>query len=468
MNSIFLAVDFGASNGRVIAGHVHNTPEGKELLLEEIYRFPNRPVRIGDYLYWDFPALFAEMKKGLGIAASRFKDIASIGIDTWGVDFGLIDRLGNLVGNPICYRDPHTSEEVNEFLKTHDVSRHYAETGIQILPINTLFRLASMVNTDDPRLKIARHLLFMPDLFAYYLTGKPGNEYTIASTSELLLAEKRQWNVDLIRSVGVDPSLFGEILMPGTVRGNILKEVCMETGLSEDVKVVSVGSHDTASAVFAMAEDYSEGNTAFLSSGTWSLIGVVLDRPILTEEARRADYTNEGGVGGKIRFLSNITGLWILQQLVAQWEKAGEKISWDKLIAEAEEAGDTVIIDIDDPVFQNPDGMEDNIRKHCLEKNLDCPKTRGELVRCVCKSLAFKYKKSIDNLNSLLPDPIKKLIIFGGGSKNRLLTRLTSEATGIEVVVKEAEATAIGNILLQALANGTIKDKNEITKTVFL
>lgn len=468
MNSTFIAVDFGASNGRVIAGHVHNSPEGKELLLEEIYRFPNRPVKIGDYLYWDFPALFAEMKKGLAIAAARFPDIISIGIDTWGVDFGLIDRLGNMVGNPICYRDQHTTGEVEEFFKSHDVSKHYAETGIQILPINTLFRLSSMVHTDDPKLKIARHLLFMPDMFAYYLTGKPGNEYTIASTSELLLAEKRQWNVNLIKSIGVDPSLFGEILMPGTVRGNLLKEVCSETGLPESVKVVAVGSHDTASAVFAMADDYSSGNTAFLSSGTWSLLGVLLDHPVLSEKARLADYTNEGGVGGKIRLLTNITGLWILQQLVAQWEKTGEKINWDDIIAQGEAARDTAIIDVDDPVFQNPDGMEENIKKHCKERNLECPQTRGEFVRCVCKSLAIRYKMAIENLNSLLPNPIGKLIIFGGGSKNRLLTKLTSEVTGLEIEVKEAEATAMGNIIVQALAHGSIKDKHEITKTIFL
>lgn len=467
MSKTFLAADFGASNGRIIAGYINNTEKGRELILEEVYRFPNRPVRIGEYLYWDFPALFSEMKTGLSLAAGKYADIVSIGIDTWGVDFGLIDSLGNLVGNPICYRDQHTAGEMEEFLKQHNVSEHYSETGIQILPINTLFRLISMVKNDDPKLQIARHLLFMPDLFGYYLTGKLGNEYTIASTSELLLAEKKQWNKPLIEAIGVNPSIFGEILMPGSERGSLQKDIVKETGLEENVKVIAVGSHDTASAVFAMAEDYEENQTAFLSSGTWSLLGVLVDNPVLSEEARLAEYTNEGGVGGKIRFLTNITGLWILQQLMHQWRRSDENLSWNDLIADGEKAADTSILDVDDPIFQDPEGMEENIREYCRKHNIVCPTTRGEFVRCVCKSLAVRYKKAIENLNSLLSKPVKKLVIFGGGSKNRLLTDLTSEITGLEVITRESEATAMGNILIQAISNGVIKDKKEIIKTIF-
>ena len=468
MNHTYIAVDFGASNGRVIVGHIIDSPHGKELVMEEIHRFPNRPVKIGEFLYWDFPALFAEMKTGLTKASTKFHDIESIGIDTWGVDFGFIDEKGNLIANPICYRDTHTADEVNDFLKKWDIKEHYKETGIQILPINTLFRLRWMVKNNDPKLKIARQLLFMPDLFSYFLTGVSGNEYTIASTSEMLLAESHNWNTKLMNSIGIDKNLFGDIIMPGKSRGNLLEEVCNETGLSPNTEVIAVGSHDTASAVFAMAENYSEGKTAFLSSGTWSLLGVLVDQPILTEEARLAGFTNEGAVGGGIRLLTNITGLWILQQLVAQWEKQGEKLSWEELIKEAEEAQETAIIDVDDPMFQEPDHMEQKIYSYCMEHNLTSPKTKGEYVRCICKSLAIRYKKAIENLNSLLPDPIRQLVVFGGGAKNRLLTQFTSELTNLKVIVKDSEATAIGNILVQALASGEIKDKNEIKKKIFV
>ena len=467
-SATYLAVDFGASNGRVIAGSVKETSEGKELVMQEIHRFPNRPVKIGDFLYWDFPALFAEMIEGLSKAAQKLSDVKSIGIDTWGVDFGLIDRQGNLVGNPICYRDQHTLGMVEEFASRNDLSAHYAETGIQILPINTLFRLMAMRKDDDPKLEIARHLLFMPDLFGFYLTGGLGNEYTIASTSELLKAGDHRWNVPLMEKIGINPDLFGEIIYPGASRGRILKEVREQTGLPEDVEVIAVGSHDTASAVFAMADNFSEGETAFLSSGTWSLLGVVLDSPMLSEEARLADYTNEGAVGGKTRLLTNITGLWILQQLVADWRKHGMEADWPTLTKEGMESSFSGVINVDDPVFQKPEGMEETIRQYCKNAGIEQPVTRGDFVRCVCESLAERYKKAIDNLNSLLPAPVKRMVVFGGGSKNRLLMNLTAEKTGVEIILKDAEATAAGNIIMQALANGRIADKNEITKITYL
>lgn len=467
MRGTYLAVDFGASNGRVIGAHIEEKGHGKTLVLEEIYRFPNSPVRIGQYLYWDFPSLFAEMKKGLSIASGKYDDIVSIGIDTWGVDFGLIDRNGNLIGNPICYRDNHSAVAWDDFTKEFDVSAHYAETGIQMLSINTLYRLMSLVRSGDPRLSVARHLLFMPDLFSFYLTGNISNEYTISSTSELLLAGTRQWNVPLIRKLGIDPSLFGDIVMPGFCRGSINQEVSEETGLPSNVKVIAVGSHDTASAVFAVADEYATGNVAFLSSGTWSLLGVLLNEPIVTEEARIAGYTNEGAADGKIRFLTNITGLWILQQLKGEWMMIDKDLSWSGLIEEAEKSRDTAIIDVDDPRFQNPHQMERNIRSYCEEHNLETPSTRGEYVRCVCRSLAERYKKAIDSLNALLPEPIEKLVIFGGGGRNTLLTRFTAEITGLEVAVRDAEATAIGNILVQAISHGNITDKKEITDIIY-
>lgn len=466
MSHTYLAADFGGGSGRIIAGSVRSTSDGKALILEEIHRFSNRQVKLGDYLYWDFPALFADMKEGLGKAAKKGLNVVSIGVDTWGVDFGLIDRLGNLVGNPVCYRDSHSAKMPEEFCKKNDAEAHYKETGIQMLSINTLFRLMSMVYNDDPKLEIAEKLLFMPDLFSYFLTGEAGNEYTIASTSELLDARRRDWNTELIRSIGLKPSFFSKILMPGESRGHIKSDIAAETGLSESVKVIAVGSHDTASAVFASKENYMNDRTAFLSSGTWSLFGVEIDEPILTEQARKADFTNEGGVGGKIRFLTNITGLWILQRLVAQWQSQGYKPDWNELITEAENARETALIDVDDPIFQSPDDMEGSIKKYCHTHGLVSPETRGEFVLCVCRSLADRYGKAVKELNGLLPEPLKKLRIFGGGSNNRLLNRLTAEATGLEVLTGPTEATAIGNILVQAIADGAIKGKNEITEII--
>lgn len=466
MSRVYLAADFGGGSGRVIAGYLKADTAGKSLVMEEIHRFPNRVVRIGDYLYWDFPSLFAELKAGLSKAAAKFEDVASVGIDTWGVDFGLIDRNGNLIGNPICYRDSHTDGMIEEFLKNHDRTAHYEKIGIQMLPINTLYRLMSMVKEQDPRLEIAEHLLFMPDLFSYYLSGNASNEYTIASTSELLDAEKRQWDIELIKSIGVNPTLFGPIKMPGETRGTLMKSVASETGLPETVKVISVGSHDTASAVFAAAEEFDDSRMAFLSSGTWSLLGVVLDGPILTPAAQKGEYTNEGAVGGKIKFLTNITGLWILQQLMQQWRKETPELSWRELTEEAESAEDTIVIDVDDPVFQNPDNMQGNIISYCHKHGLVPPKTRGEFARAVCRSLANRYKIAIDELNKLLPEPVMGIKIFGGGSNNGLLNRFTAEATGLPVFIGPSEATAIGNLMVQLIADGVIKDKSEITEII--
>lgn len=457
--STFLAVDFGGGSGRVIAGHVN----AGRLEMDEIHRFQNRQIQIGKHLYWDFPALFAEMKNGLRKAAEKYKDIKSIGIDTWGVDYGLVDKAGNLMGNPICYRDESTAGMPEEVFSRVDRAKHYGEAGIQIMSINTMFQLCVRKKENEAWLKEAAHLLFTPDLFAYFLTGVPGNEYCIASTSELLDARKRDWNKDLIRELGLPEHLFGKILMPGEVRGLLLPEIAEELGLPTDVKVVAVGSHDTASAVNAVP--FCEGKksvSAFLSSGTWSLLGVLLDEPILTEEARVAGFTNEGGVGGKIRFLQNITGLWILQCLMRQWEAKGMPVDYDFLLGQAEKVEGAAVIDVDAPDFQHPADMEKAIADYCVLKGLTVPHTQGEYVRVVLQSLAERYRKGIQQLNGFLPQPVECLHIIGGGCRNRLLNRLTEEALGIPVVAGPVEATAIGNILVQAVTCGEIENKNEI------
>ena len=421
----YLAVDFGGGSGRVMAGSICQGT----LKLEEVYRFPNRQVRMGNHVYWDFLALFDEMKNGLRQAVRKGYRIMSIGIDTWGVDFGLIDRNGNLLGNPVCYRDPRTDGLLEEFFGDNLV-RHYSEAGIQVMSINTLFQLYSMKKSGDTQLEVADRLLFMPDLFSYFLTGVANNEYCIASTSELLDARSRTWNQPLIHRLGVPAHLFGDIVMPGTVRGK-LKSRC-----------------------------------AFLSSGTWSLLGIELDEPILTEEACRAGFTNEGGVGGKIRFLQNITGLWILQRLMAQWKERGERCEYDFLLSAAESADIPSVIDVDDKIFQNPVDMEDAIAEYCEAHGQPIPETYGEVVRCVLQSLALRYKQGIDQLNRLLPAPVEQLNIIGGGCRNSLLNCLTAEALGIPVYAGPVEATAIGNILVQAIAKGEIGSREEIKEFI--
>ncbi|WP_291529389.1 rhamnulokinase [Bacteroides sp. UBA939] len=457
----YLAVDFGGGSGRVMAGSICQGA----LKLEEVYRFPNHQVRMGNHVYWDFLALFEEMKNGLRQAVRKGYHIKSIGIDTWGVDFGLIDRNGNLLGNPVCYRDSRTDGLPEKFfdIETNALSQHYSTVGIQVMAINTLFQLYSMKMRNDVQLEVADRLLFMPDLFSYFLTGVANNEYCIASTSELLDACSRNWNSDLIRRLGVPEHLFGDIIMPGSVRGKLKKEIAEEIGLKEEVDVIAVGSHDTASAVFAVPTAKADrSRCAFLSSGTWSLLGVELDEPILTEEARLSGFTNEGGVGGKIRFLQNITGLWILQRLIAQWKEQGGECAYDVLLPAAEYEEISSVIDVDDKRFQNPADMEVAIADYCREHQLPVPATRGEYVRCVLQSLAQRYKQAIDKLNVLLPAPVEQLNIIGGGCRNALLNKLTENALGIPVVAGPVEATAIGNILVQAIAKGEISSREEI------
>jgi len=441
MKKTFLAADFGGGSGRVLAGYV----EDGEIQLEEIHRFDNRQIRIGKHVYWDFPALFEDMKNGIRKAAQREDlDIVSIGIDTWGVDFGFVDAQGNMLGLPVCYRDERTEGLCQEYIDTHDVQAHYGKAGIQMMDINSIYQLIAMKRENSPILDVAAHLLFMPDIFCFYLTGVANCEYSIASTSELLDARTRDWNEGLIHQLGLRREMFPPIIMPGTVRGCLTPEVAAELGLSTDVKVVAVGSHDTQSASYVVPKGY-----AFLSSGTWSLLGVTLDEPILTEEARLAGCSNEGAVGGKINFLQNITGLWFLQRLMTEWKERGEDVAYDVILPAAEAAEINTIVDVDAPVFANPKNMEQAITDYCIEHGLQVPQSIGEKVRVVLQSLARRYAKGIEDFNKLLPEPITKINIIGGGSRNQLLNRLTAEATGLEVIAGPVEATGIGNILVQ-------------------
>lgn len=459
MSKVYLAADFGGGSGRVIAGWL----EDGKLTMEEIHRFGNRQVRLGNHVYWDFPALFEDMKAGLKKAASKGYEVESIGVDTWGVDFGLIDRDGQLLGNPVCYRDARTAGMTEKLFETLNPTEHYATTGIQVMEINTLAQLLSIKGT--AQLEAAEHLLFMPDLFSYFLTGKATNEYCIASTSELLDAKRREWSWETIEALGLPKRIFGNIVMPGTVRGELRKDIAEETGL-KDVKVIAVGSHDTASAVAAVPAIEGDGPVAFLSSGTWSLLGIELPEPILTEEARQAEFTNEGGVGGRIRFLQNITGLWILQRLMAEWKERGEEQTFGELLPAAAQASISSIIPVADAAFTNPPSMEKAISDYCRQSNQPVPQTKGEFVRCLFQSLAKKYKDAIEGVNGLLPESLKRLHIIGGGSQNGLLNQFTADALGIPVWAGPVEATAMGNILVQAMAAGEVADLAELREVV--
>ena len=461
----YLAIDFGGGSGRVIAGTITDEKGEKKLTMQLVHRFQNRQVRLGNHVYWDFPALFEDMKTGLKKAAQLGLKVSGIAIDTWGVDFGFIDRDGNLVGNPVCYRDARTNGMAERFFADVDRTAHYAVNGTQVMEINTLFQLLSLKLADSPQLQIADKLLFTPDLFSYFLTGEANTEYTIASTSEMLDARKRDWDWELIDSLGLPRHLFCPIVMPGTVRGRLRKDIAEETGLGE-VDVIAVGSHDTASAVAAVPATDDEQPVAFISSGTWSLLGVEINEPILTEEARRAEFTNEGGIGGKITFLQNITGLWFIQRLMAEWKEEGDEQQYDILLPAAEKAVINTVIPVDDAVFQNPPSMQQAIIDYCNAHNLTAPTSKAETTRIVLQSLAAKYAEATSALNAMLPSPIKKLHIIGGGSQNKLLNRLTEEALGVPVEAGPVEATGIGNILTQALAKGEVSDISEMRRIV--
>ena len=463
---VYLAADFGGGSGRVMAGFLD---EIARFHLEEVYRFANIPVHENGHLCWDFWKLFDELKEGLRRAAERYGDsIRSLAVDTWGVDYGIIDASEGLevadkrrlLALPVCYRDERTRGVQEEFFKKVSRADHYALTGIQQIDINTLFQLLS-----EDREKLfsgtSTKVLFTPDLFNYFLTGVACNEYTISSTSELLDARSGEWSEETLEQAGLSRELFGKITHPGTVIGTLRREIADETGISRDVAVCAVGSHDTQSAVFAAP--LAEGSV-FLSSGTWSLLGVELAHPILTEEARLAGFSNEGGVGHTINFLQNIPGLYPLQRLMKEWEERGEAETYDHLLDEASRVSfdEIAIFDVADARFTNPESMEAELVAYLRERGLNVEVTKGFLARMVLESLATKYAEAVEKLSTILEKEglpsLRRINIIGGGSRNKLLNRLTAERTGLELVAGPVEATAMGNILCQMMAAGEVVD----------
>lgn len=435
----FIAADFGAGSGRVIVGTLTQTLTLTQTIeLEEIHRFGNEQKMMDGHLRWDFEALFNELKTGLKKAFAKYGDeIKSIGIDTWGVDYGLLDKEGRLIANPICYRDDRTKGMMDAAFQKLPKDEFFQHAANQFMEINTAFQLMS--ETDLQR---AERLLFMPDLFNYFLTGKCYNEFTIASTSQLLNTKTHQWDDVIFERLNLPKRLMQEIIYPGTVIGELTAELAAEVG--GNAKVVAIGSHDTASAVASIKDDGSDW--AFISSGTWSLMGTPSKEPIISKEALESDFTNEGMTDGRIRFLKNITGLWLIQQLVKEWEQEGYKCDYSELVKEAEHSSLDSSFDVDDARFMNPEKMSEAIVSYLKEENQKLPITKGDFMRCVCISLAKKYAEVKTQMERCTNKKINKIYIVGGGSKNQLLNRLTAEYTQCEVIRGEVEATAMGNI----------------------
>lgn len=452
----YLALDLGAGSGRAIVGTVEN---GK-IRLDEVHRFTNPPIKLGNTLYWDFLSLFDNIKQGIRQAVKKGYTLSGIAVDTWGVDFGMVDKSGKLISNPVCYRD-HRTEGMSDVAAKY-ISREelYSITGIQQMEINSVFQLLSLKESDDYGLTIADKLLFTPDLINYFLTGIASNEYTIASTSQLLNARTKEWDKNIFDKLNLPYHLMGSIVEPCSTIGELNKDIAEETGAA-GVKVFAVGSHDTASAIAAIPANGDDW--AFLSSGTWSLLGLLTEKPVLSESAMSNDFTNEGGVDGKILFMRNITGLWLLQRLIAEWEKEDDtEYSYEYLLRECSHSQPfKCIVNSDDPAFTHPLSMTKAIQDYSKRNGQAIPATKGELVRCVLESLAIKYSFVMKRLIACSEKEINKLHIVGGGSQNELLNQYISNILNMEVVTGLTEATAIGNIIQQAIADKKISGWEE-------
>jgi rhamnulokinase len=446
------AVDLGASSGRLIVGQVAARSETSQLRLHQVRRFPNSPVTAGGTLYWDILRLHAETLAGLA-AADREFGLASAGIDSWGVDFGLLDSAGTLLGNPVHYRDARTVGAVDRLLARIPAAELYTTTGIQQLPINTICQLVAAEGT--PQLAAARTLLLIPDLLAYWLTGSAGAEITNASTTQLFDVRKRSWATSLMDRAGIPRRLFPPLRQPGDTIGVLLPDAAAARmpDRAKPLPLVAVGSHDTASAVAgvpAVGSDF-----AYISCGTWSLVGVELDHPVLTEASRKANFTNEAGIDGTIRYLRNVMGLWLLQESVRTWSAAGIPADQATLLRLARMVPPLrAVLDPNDPAFLAPGDMPSRIAQACQQTGQRPPQNPAETVRCILDSLALAYRRTIRELQSLSGREVHAVHVVGGGARNALLCQLTADACELPVIAGPVEATAVGNILVQARALG--------------
>jgi rhamnulokinase len=446
----------GASSGRVVAGRFHSD----QVTLEEIHRFENGPVPLGQHLHWDLPRLWSDILDGLQAAADRYgRQIASIGVDTWGVDYGLLTASGELVGHPVHYRDARTSGMIERAEQIVSREEIFAETGLQFMQFNTLFQLLAEKLSGSRMLEIADSMLMMPDLFHWLLTGERSNELTNATTTQLYNPLRGDWSETLIDRFELPRQIFGPLAQPGTDLGPLRGEVASRTGL-QGVRVVLPGTHDTASAVAAVPAESGSSEKpdwCYISSGTWSLMGLELPRPVVTPQCAAYNFTNEGGVGGTTRLLKNITGLWLLQKCRRAWQREGRDYSWEELNRLADEAAPLVsLINPDDGRFLAPEDMPQAIREACRQSGQPLPESEGAVVRCALESLALKCRQVLGWLEELSGSQVRTIHIVGGGTKNKALCQMTADACGRTVVAGPAEGTALGNLMVQAIAGGDV------------
>lgn len=454
-----LAFDFGASSGRAIIGSFDN---GK-ITLQEVHRFSNDPVKLNGTLYWDVLRLFHEIKQGI-VKAKIAGGFDSIGIDTWGVDFGLIDKDGRLLENPVHYRDLRTAGLVEEAFKTIPKEKLYNITGIQFMELNTLFQLIALRRQRPELLERADKMLFMPDLLAYFLTGKMCAEYSIASTSQIINIEKRTWSSEILESFDIPESLFAPLVQPGTVLGELTDEICEECGVDK-VPVISVCGHDTQSAITAVP--CVEGDFAFLSSGTWSLFGTELNAPIVNEKSLEINITNEGGFDGSTGLLKNIIGLWLIQESRRQWQREGQDYSYAELEKLAlKEEPFKCFIDPDAPEFTPQGNIPKRVQEFCKKTGQYVPQSVGEIMRCIYESLAMKYRLTFEKLCDCTSKDYPVIHVIGGGTKDGLLCQMTANSCDRTVKAGPIEATVMGNVAVQLMSDGTIKDISQARQAV--
>ncbi|MEN8660898.1 MAG: rhamnulokinase [Lentimonas sp.] len=458
---IYLAVDLGAGSGRVLAGEF----DGNRIELKELNRFDNTPVQLPSGWHWNITALYQSILEGLKKAAEIYGDtVTSIGIDTWGVDYGLFDKDGRILGLPYQYRDSRTDGMMDVAFNKVPKQEIYDATGIQFMFFNSLFQLISEVETKNPALDLAEDLLFIPDLLGYWLTGQKTQERSFASTTQLYNPKIKNWDYDLIEKLGLPKKLFKTISDPGDVLGGLTDNVIEKTGL-EGVKVITVAGHDTASAVAAVP---SQAETpAFLSSGTWSLMGLELPEPVINQQSFDDAFTNEIGVNNTVRFLKNICGLWLIQESKRSWLAAGEDVPYGKMASLASEATPfRSLINPDDPRFIEAGRMPEKIQEFCHETGQPVPESKGEIIRCIYESLALRYATVWKKLMQYTEHKPKSLHIVGGGCQDKLLNQFAANAIGVNVSACPVEATGLGNILAQMLADGVISDLSEGRKIV--
>lgn len=457
---INLAFDLGASSGRLMMSHF----DGKQIKLEEIHRFPNEPVWMNGRFYWDFLRLLHELKEGLKKIAHLGVEVAGIGLDTWGVDYGLLDKDGQLLSNPVHYRDGRGDGMLEEIEKNISFQEIYQKTGIQYMSFNTLYQLYHDIKYRPHIVAQAESLLFMPDLFCFALTGKKYNEYTEASTSQMLNAFSKEWDMDLLERAELPAHLLQPLIHPGEVWGTLSKEIQEEVGLPA-IPVIAVGSHDTASAV--AGTPLTSSSSAYLSCGTWSLLGMELDDPMISELSYEHNFTNEGGVEGKIRFLKNITGLWIIQQLKRGWANTNPEIGYAQISQLAKEVTNTeFIIDPNDEVFVAPFDMAAAIQNYCKTHGQEVPKTIGEIARAAYNGIVDQYKEAVLALEEITGQSIDRLHMVGGGIQDQFLCQLTANAIGKTVVTGPIEASVLGNVMMQLKGLGYVQTLEEARQII--